>query len=232
MRSTLLIIAVCLAPVVAGCPPAVIPYASQTSIERSYKLGETRTARPGEAIGSMRTMSNAPLYEVAFDYAPPQHDVFQGGLDYPALVKGARFTQVATRGDGLIGLSRTDYGVTRPARGSRETFLPVIIWIDKDGVVSSTMEGKTWTRDRLFLPTAAPTGVAEASRTDLMFDNVDGTMINATHKVYSGDPANPLTARPVRFDISENRTISFLNFAIEVISASPSQLEYRVLRDE
>lgn len=229
MRHILFVLLLCISPIIAGCPPEVIPYRAESSIERSYKLGETRTARPGETMVSLRQMTTAPLYEVAFDYAPPQHDVFQGGLDYPALIKGARFAQVATRGDGLIGLSRPDYGVTRAARGSRETFLPVIIWIDKDGVVSTSMEGKAWTQDRLFLPTARSGAAVEASRTELVFEGVNSTLIEATHKVYAGEA---VTTRPVRFDLDDGRTITFLNFTIEVLSATPAQLEYRVLRDE
>jgi hypothetical protein len=216
-------------PVLWGCPATIIPYASQRSVERSYTVGQSRAVAPGEVMVMVRSLSDAPLYEVAFDYTPPQHDLFQGGLDYPPLAKGTRFVQVATASDGEVGLERNGYGVTRPASFGRETYMPVTIWVEK-GIVSSSMEGRRWTTDMLFLPVAS-TGVTEVARMELVFDRFDGRMLDATHREYFAGPAAPSATRPVRFDLSTSRTITHEGIAMEVTAASAERIELNVTDD-
>lgn len=226
------LILILLAPLFAGCPPEIIPLRSQASVERSYEVGQPRRAAPGEPLIVVRRLTSAPQYEVAFDYTPPQHDMLMGGLDYPPLRKGMRFVQVASRGDGAIGLERGGYGVTRPGSiTNRETYLPVTIWISKEGVVSGSMEGKRWTGDMLFLPLASSSGPVEATRTEIVLDGVDGSMINATLREYEGGAAAPSTERPLRFDTASSSTIEAGGITIEVLAASPAGLEYRVVSD-
>jgi hypothetical protein len=221
-----------LAPIVAGCPPEIIPLRTRATVERSYTIGETKRVAPGEPMIVVRRMTSAPQYEVAFDYAPPQHDMFQGGLDYPPLRKGMRFVQTASRGDGTIGLERPGYGVTRPGSiTNRDTYLPVTIWITKDGVVTGSMEGKRWTTDMLFLPTKSGSAPVESMRTEIVLDGVDGQMISATYREYEGGSATPATERPLRFDTSRDRRISAEGLTFEILSESAAGIELRVLED-
>lgn len=221
-----------LAPIISGCPPSVMPYRSEGGVTRSYKIGETQTIAPGGTIAAARTLTNAPMYEVAFDYDPPQHDLFSGGLDYPPLKKGMRFIQVATRSDDLIGIEREGYGVSRAAKfTNRDTYLPVTIWISSDGIVSTSMEGRSWTRDMLFLPLKLSTAPVTASRWELIFSSSDGTLIDATFNEYEGDATTPVTSRPVRFSIAESKTIEHRGMSIEVLSATSTSLEFKVIGD-
>lgn len=226
-RSTLVLLVV---PIVAGCAPGVIPLSTQGTIERSYTLEKARTAQPGEPLIVIRRMTSAPQYEVAFDYVPPQHDMFQGGLDYLPLRKGMRFVQSATRADGAIGLERTGYGVTRSESvTNRDTYLPVTIWISKDGRVSSTMEGRKWTRDMLFLPTSGSPGLVETMRVEVLLDSVGGAMLDATYREYEGGSATPSIDRPLRFNIGDDRRIDVAGVAIVVEEATPASVRYRVV---
>jgi hypothetical protein len=230
-RRTLILLL--LAPLVAGCPPEIIPLRSQASVERSYEIGQARRAAPGETLVVVRRLTSAPQYEIAFDYTPPQHDMLMGGMDYPPLRKGMRFVQVATRGDGAIGLERGGYGVTRPGSiTNRETYRAVTIWISKEGIVSGSMEGKRWTGEMLFLPIASPPTPVEATRTEIVLDGVDGSMINATLREYEGGAAAASTGRPLRFDTAVSTTIEAAGITIEVLSATPAGLEYRVVSDD
>lgn len=230
MRRLLHIVVALVTPLLAGCPPEVIPLRAPQTIVRSYRIGERFTVAPGGTIASVRRMTAAPMFEVAFDYEPPQHDLFQGGLDYPRLKKGMRFVQVATRADGAIGLERIGYGITRPGSfANRDTYMPVTIWV-KDGVVSGSMEGRGWTDDMLFLPVTS-SGVAEAARSELVFDGIDGTMLNATWREYLSGPDAPTETRPVRFDIGSRRTLEHQGLAIEVTSATPEAIELRITDD-
>jgi hypothetical protein len=225
-----IILSFLVATLIAGCLPEIVPYPATSSVDRSYALGVPRTAAPGETMITVRSMTNAPLYEVAFDYLPPQHDMFQGGLDYPHLKKGTRFIQVATMGD-AIGLARYGYGVTRaPSITNRETYMPVTIWV-KDGIVTGAMEGRRWTTDMLFLPVKATGGTIEAARMELVFDGVDGTIVSATHREYFAGPGTPSESRPVRFDIASNRTFTHEGLTIEVTSATPDALVFSVVDD-
>ena len=230
-RYQLSLLLVALAPALAGCPPETVPFRAKSSIERSYTLGTTATAAAGTPMVSVRNLTSAPLYEVAFDYTPPQHDPFRGGLDYPALTKGMRFVQVATRSDGTIGLMRSGYGVTRSASLGRDTYMAVTIWIAPDGKVATTMEGRPWTRDALFLPVRSSGTAAEAARVELVYDGFDGTMLAVTHREFYGDTSTPTVTRPLRFDLAASRTITHNGLTLEVIDAAPSAVEYRVVSD-
>jgi hypothetical protein len=213
--------------VVTGCAPEVIPFKSSPSITRSYTVGQQSTASVGQPMVTVRSVSSAPVYVVMADYTPPQHDPFKGGLDFPDLTKGMRFTKVADRSDGVIGIYNPHYQIYIPGSLTRkERSEDIVLWIEPSGVVSGTMEGKAWTRDPLF---KEEQGGTSHYQSELIYGGRTGETINLLFRENNG-AGNPVTTE-LHHNLSEGNTVAVKSMTIEVTNATESMVEYRVVSD-
>jgi hypothetical protein len=217
----------CALLLITGCAPEIIPFKSSPNITRSYTVGQQATASVGQPIVAVQSVSSAPVYIVTADYTPPQHDPFKGGLDYPALTKGMRFTKVADRSDGVIGIYNPRYQVYIPGTLTRkERSEDILIWIEPSGVVSGTMEGKAWIRDPLFM---AEQGGTSNYQSELIYNGRNGETINLLFRE-NNNAGNPAITE-LHHRLSEGNTMTVKSMTIEVINATESMIEYRVVSD-
>jgi hypothetical protein len=212
---------------VTGCAPEIIPFKSSPSITRSYTIGQQATASVGQPMAAVQSQSSAPVYVVTADYTPPQHDPFKGGLDFPALTKGMRFTKVADRSDGVIGIYNPRYQVYIPASLTRkERSEDILLWIEPSGVVSGTMEGKAWTRDPLFMEDH---GGTSSYQSELIYNGRTGETINLLFRE-NINAGSPVTTN-LHYNLSEGNMLTVKSMTIEVINATASMVEYRIVSD-
>jgi hypothetical protein len=212
---------------VTGCAPEIIPFKSSPSITRSYTVGQQATAAVGQPMATVQSVSSAPVYVVTADYTPPQHDAFKGGLDFPALTKGMRFTKVADRSDGVIGIYNPHYQVYIPASLTRkERSEDILLWIEPSGVVSGTMEGKAWIRDPLFMEEH---GSTSSYQSELIYNGRSGETINLLFRENT-NAGNPVTTE-LHHKLSEGNIMTVKSMTIEVINATDNTVEYRVVSD-
>jgi hypothetical protein len=216
-----------------GCAPTVTPYSGQKQVVRSYELGQPLSTVVGRPILVVRSTSAAPVYVVTRDYAPPQHDAWKGGLDYPPLTKGMEFTKVADRSDGLIGISNPDYVISIPGGMIRkEKREAVTIWISPSGVVSKTMEGPPWVQEPLFSQAKDEATGGSAYGAELVYNGFAENRVQALYRERLSGMASETPATPLQFSLNDGKTFAFKSIQIEVLSANSDSLRYRIVSDD
>jgi hypothetical protein len=216
-----------LAFLVSGCGPTIIPFATSSQINRSYTIGQPATASVGDTMLSVHSTSSGPVYVVTQDYTPPQHDTWKGGLDYPPLTKGMEFTKVADRSDGVIGIHNPNYQITIPGAWTRDDRKEdITIWIEPSGIVSETMEGRPWEKTALF---ATGTNGSSVHNLQLLYAGLEGSVVSTTVHEQTGENTPQVTT--IRHDLDAGKTFAVNNITIEVLKATTSAIEYRVVSD-
>lgn len=217
----------------AGCAPSVTPYTGQKQVIRSYELGQPLSANVGQPIVVVHSTSTAPAYIVTADYTPPQHDSWKGGLDYPPLTKGMRFTKIADRSDGMIGISNPAYTITIPGGMIRQQRKePVTLWISPSGVVSTTMEGAPWKQDPLFRHEEDEASEESTYGAELVYNGMSGNILQTSYREHLNGSEEKTATTPLQFDLDKGPMISFKSIRIQVMKASPDSLSYKVISDD
>jgi hypothetical protein len=236
MRSSLIPAFLCLLLASCGASRTLIPYTPSKAVKRSYALGQTATVAVGEPIFTVQNAALRPAYEASIDYQPPTYDFWNGGHPYPLIRKGTLFGVDGSSADGAVRVSSSEFSLapllSNPGSSEKEI---VPIWIHADSgyvLEKPRMGGKEWSRDPIF--TRSKEGVVEggAFKAELIYSGLTGRTVKAVYREFVNDYARPAFTTDLQYNLDESSVIAYRTVKIEVVKATNSALEFRVLSDE
>lgn len=230
MRLIVFFLCLCVFIGLTGCAGQLvsIPFGKQRFI--SYKLGEPQQASIGDAIIDVENAATQEAYEVSFDYRTPTLGLFDVGAGQKFLKKGDRFSAVAS-------IPTNPKAVCIREEGSEEKTALIHIypdgrvnrgWVTSDGTVP--VQG-SWTKDQLFTKSEIPSKGKNSFRAQIIYSGLLGNTVKAVYREFSNDYARPAFSQELQYNLDESKLISYKSIRIEILKATNSLIEYRVVED-
>jgi len=203
-----------------------IPFSKQQFI--NYKLGEPQQASIGDAIIDVESATVRDAYEVLFDYQTPSLGLF--GANQIFLKKGDRFTAVAS-------IPSDPEAVCIRKEGPE--MQSVLIHIYPDGRVNQgwvltngqvPIQG-SWPKEQLFAKSKIPSKGEYSFRAQIIYSGLIGNTVKAVYREFSNDYARPAFTQELQYNLDESKFISYKSIKIEILKATNSLIEYRVVED-
>lgn len=205
---------------------ASISYNKQRFV--SYKVGDSLQVSIGDAIIDVESATVRDAYEVLFDYQTPSLGIL--AQPQALLKKGDRFTAVAyipsnpdavcirEEGPEMKVLLIHIYPDGRINRG----------WVHIDGIVP--VQG-SWTREQLFAKSKNPSRGENSFRAQIIYSGLLGNTVKAVYREFSNNYARPAFSQELQYSLDESKIISYKTVKIEILKATNSSIEFRVLED-
>jgi hypothetical protein len=211
---------------IASCtPPALEPPHPTPTVIKSYTLGAEQSAGIGDAIFDVQSARKVPEF-VALKTFDPGHSRFM-----PATIK-------IEQGDHFRAIGRFDTGNWVIRALSDTSLYAWKLVVTPDGKVlgyydgrGGYVPGKQWPSDPLFSPAEGLEGQDNAYRAQMIYSGLAGNTIRAAYREFKGDFIRPAFSQELQYNLAQDSTIAYKTIKIQVLSATNSQLRYRVSED-
>jgi hypothetical protein len=204
--------------VVAGCAPQMAPVSPRGIIHTSYEIGATSRSKTGDPVITVESAYSTPVYVAAFEYTPPKAE---------PIVAGTLFRVVGTFPDSEQLVLKNDnynkvFDIVADRSGMPLGWYPRRRKAPKDFGKLDRPLFKESTDIR-----TQPNGFAG----ELIYSGLAGQTIKMIYREYKGDVARPAFAQELQYDLSQSREVAFRSIRLEVLNATNSEIEFRVLSD-
>lgn len=218
-RSWLFSLAGALALAACALPVPIIPVPSKVT---NYEIGRVQRAAVGEPIFEVVTARRVPQFVVAFDHQPPRWGPLAPSR---RLVAGMVFSASSRNADGTFVAYSDEYdpkaGIIVTPEGH------ALGWL----YGNNSQSRKNWTAEPLFRPGAGHVKGAGAFRAQIIYSGLTGTTLRAAYREFVDNLARPAFAQELQYELGQDRVISFKSVRVEILSASNTLIEYRVVDD-
>ncbi|MDP8238573.1 MAG: hypothetical protein P9X24_05755 [Candidatus Hatepunaea meridiana] len=195
---------------------------------KSYTLEEVQKVSVGDPIVEVENALVRDAYEALFDYQTPSLGI--QGNQQVFLNKGDRFTQV------MYALNNPNAVLVRQEGPDKKVLLIHIFpdgrvnrgWCLTDGTVP--VQG-SWTEERLFQKSEYPSRSNRSFRSQIIYSGLTGNTIKAVYREFSNYYARPAFSQELQYNLDESKMITYRSIKIEIIKATNSYLEFRVVDD-
>ncbi len=215
-----------------------------TSMIKNYRLNQPKSAAPGEAIIRIEGTSPTQSYMALRDYMPPQLDDSGSMYNIPELKKGTYFHVVSHNSDGTVTISSYAYMrvidkstsilsepnnriLSEPNNRSYQAVsVPIKIRITPSGELAESPDGSVWTGGVFFqqMPMTS-------YKTELNYRGLQGNQIEAVYHDYADGVIDTSRTVVYHYDSTPGTTFTYKFLTIQVIRATDSLLEYKVVSD-
>jgi hypothetical protein len=197
-----------------GTPQLIRTIQPQPGVVPNYEIGQVRSAAVGEAIFDVRAGTAVQGFRGLQDLIGPRS--FR-------VDEGDFYTSIARLRDTESFIVAVGYGT---------------LVISPSGVVLGSYnlntrdvnQGENWPESPLFRPDVMVTP-KDGFRAEMIYSGIDGSTVLAAYREFSGDFIRPAFSQELRFNIAQDRVIAYKTIRIEVVRASNSAIEYRVVED-
>jgi hypothetical protein len=209
-----------------GCtPPALEPPHPTPTVIKSYTIGAEQTAGIGDAIFDVQSARKVPEF-VALRSFDPGHVRFM-----PTPIK-------IEQGDHFRAVGKFDTGNWAiRALGDTGMYAAKLV-VTPDGRVlgyyngrGGYVPGKQWPIEPLFETAEGLEGQESAYRSQMIYSGLAGNTIRAAYREFKGDFIRPAFSQELQYNLAQDSTIAYKSIRIQVLSATNSQLRYRVKED-
>lgn len=195
----------------------------------NYSINEVRKVNIGEAIISIEKAQVRDAYVAIMDYQTPTTGVQQTREMY--INKYDRFVQVAENSS-----DPNDIFIKRDEPTRVYKVINIYTngkvnngWVLADGIVP--VQG-IWTNEQLFTKSDIPSRMTENSfKSEIIYSGLTGNTVRAVYREYSEDLARPAFSQELQYNLDESKFISYKSIKIEIIKATNSIIEYKVIDD-
>jgi hypothetical protein len=205
--------------IAAGCAtktPLMVPFRPDPVISRNYELGQVQSATVGEPIITIGSGRRVPVYTALYDYTPPNALPIRTGM---------KFHVVGTLGGDQWVVKNGSYNISHDLVVDRDGFLQG--WHPRVGAPANIgdLQKPLFSRSEEILEDG------KAFRAEIVYSGISGTTLNATYREYVNDLARPAFAQQLQYEVSQEREIAFRTIRLEVLRATNSQIEFKVVSD-
>jgi hypothetical protein len=201
----------------SACATAtLVPLDAQSTVNRSYEVGEVQSATVGEPIITILSGRPVGIYTANYHYTPP------GARPIPA---GMKFRVVGSLGSDQWVVRNDGYNVSHNLVVDGRGF--PVGWHPRSGAPSD-LGGLA---KPLFDRSEEIIDDDKSFRAEIIYSGISGTTLNAIYREYVNDLARPAFTQQLQYEVSKGREIAFRTIRFEVLNATNSELEVRVISD-
>lgn len=211
-----------------ACSSGLVSVSPTPTVVRAYEIGAVQGASVGEPLFEVETAEQVPMFEAVRSIAAGRN-IFGG---WPPIRRGEVF-KAALRNDGdgsyvIVPIQPSSrwtqgVGIVVAVDGS------VLGWSGPRGGVERDPE--RFGGEPVFEPVEGVLEQEGAFRAQIVYSGLDGGTLHAVYREYAGDFIRPAFSQNLQYDLDESNTLSFRTVRIEVISATNTEIEYRILSD-
>lgn len=211
-----------------GCATSLKIIAPHKQSFQNYKVGEVQQAYIGDPIIEIEKSSVRDVYVSLLDYQTPTIGI--QGSQQIFIKEGDRFTVVAEipgRSDEALicqeGQEKKDkfIGISQDGFVSRG-------WVLSNGIIP--LQG-SWLKGPLFQKSNTPSRSDHSFKSQIIYSGLSEKTLRAVYREFSDDYARPAFSQELQYNLDESKTISYKTLRIEIIKATNSLVEFKVLDD-
>jgi hypothetical protein len=205
--------------------------------EKNYTIGKVDTTSVGKPIFSVQLGKRWAYYEAMTEYIPPDPPSIFGNR-YPPIEKGMKFGILEVQGDSILLVGSPDYtyaveiGDPTVYSSIRHDFYH--IWISPSGcfIRGPDHHKLDWTQDTIFRFDPIGDSTGYWLRIELVYSGLTGNTLKTEYHEYSGAWIRPAATTSMEYNLDESKIIMFESVKFEIIQATDSTLQYRIISDD
>lgn len=218
-----------LSVILAGCSSGLVAVSPTPTVARGYEIGAVHRASVGEPLFEVETADQVPMFEAVRSIASSRN-IFGGG--WPQIRRGEVFKAVLRNGDDGSYVIEPVHPSSRWPQGLGVVVAAdglVLGWSGARGGVER--DPKRFGGEPVFEPVEGVLEQEGAFRAQIVYSGLDGRTLHAVYREYAGDFIRPAFSQNLQYDLNESNTLSFRTVRIEVIRATNTEIEYRIVSD-
>lgn len=205
--------------------------------EKNYTIGKVDTTSVGKPIFSVQLGKRWAYYEAMTEYIPPDPPSIFGNR-YPPIENGMKFGILEVQGDSILLVGSPEY--TRayefggPYGYSNVEYEFYDVWISPSGcfIRGPGHHKLDWTQDTIFRFNPIGDSIGYWFRSELVYSGLTGNILKAEFHEYSGAWIRSAATMEMEYNLDESKIIMFESVKFEVIQATDSTLQYRIISDD
>lgn len=212
----------------SGCASSLSLVSPDRKTFTNYQIGEAKQVAIGDPIIEVERASVLDAYVAQFDYQTPS--IGLQAAEQILIKKGDRFTAVAK-----VSRSVDELLIRQEGPEKKSIFISILKdgtikqgWILGNGI--SPVQG-SWTKEQLFVKSDIPSRGDQSFKAQLIYSGISGNTLKASYREFSDDYARPAFSQELQYSLDESRTIAYKSIRIEVLKATNSLIDFKVLSD-
>lgn len=211
-----------------GCATTIRTIVPNRQNFQNYKIGELQQAYIGDPIIDIERASVRDAYITLMDYQTPTIGI--QGSQQIFIKKGDRFTAVAE-----IPGSPEEVLIREEGPEKKSRFISIYKtgnvnrgWVLADGIIP--LQG-SWYKEQIFEKSNNPSRGDNSFKSQIIYSGLMGNTLRAVYREFSNDYARPAFSQELQYNLEESKVIAYKSLRIEIIKATNSLVEFKVLDD-